>query len=82
MQQKVIQIGNSIGAVIHQLLNQDTVVQPGDVLEVERKGDQFILSPVKRKKKNLARGVNAKFMKMVDEFINEHEDVLKALAHR
>lgn len=82
MEQKVIQIGNSIGAVIPQLLNQDTVVQPGDVLKVERKGDQFILSPVKKKKKNLAYGVNAKFMKMVDEFINEHEDVLKELAHR
>lgn len=82
MQQKVIQIGNSIGAVIPQLLNRDTAIKPGDAIDVQRKGDKFILSPLKKNKRKLAGGVNAKFMKMVDEFVDEHEDVLKKLADR
>ncbi|MDP3940942.1 MAG: hypothetical protein Q8Q49_01390 [bacterium] len=82
MQQKVIQIGNSIGTIIPQFLNRDLGLLPGDPLIIERKGDQLILSRVKKTKRKIARGVDVKFMKMVDDFINEHEDVLKELANR
>ena len=81
MQQTVVRIGNSIGAIIPQVLNSDTLVKPGDKIRVNRKGNTFLLSPVKKERK-LAHGVNGKFMKMADEFIEEHKDVLQELANR
>lgn len=80
MLQKVIKVGNSIGTIIPQLLNKDLGLKPGDQLQVERKGKQIIFSPIKKARKGLAPGVNAKFIKMVDEFMLEHEDALKELA--
>lgn len=79
MVQKLIQIGNSVGVIIPQVFRNEAGLKPGDEVEVKLKGGDVVLS---KPRKNLARGVNAKFMKMVDEFINEHEDVLKELAHR
>lgn len=34
------------------------------------------------KEKKLASGVDHKFAQMVDEFINDHKDVLQELSHR
>lgn len=77
MTQTVIQIGNSIGVVIPQRLQID--LKAGDKVVVDKKNDTILISPVK---KVHTGGVDAKFMKMVDEFIAEHEDVLRALANR
>lgn len=82
MQQKVIQIGNSTGTIIPQLLSQDLGLRLGDPLRIEKKGNKLIISPVKKTKKSLASGINAKFARIVDEFVNEHKDVLTELAHR
>lgn len=79
MQQTVIQIGNSAGIILPQDLRQETGIKTGDKIMVKRKGSDIILSKVN---KNLALGVNAKFAKMVDEFITEHEDALRELAKR
>ncbi len=82
MEQKVIQIGNSIGIVIPQLLNRENGLKPGDPVVINKKGSQYVVSPLKAKRKSLAGGVNVRFMKMLDEFIQDHEDVLKELAKR
>lgn len=81
MMQKIIQIGNSVGTIIPQLLTRDLGLKLGDNLKVEKKGSKLIISPIK-KKKNLAGGVNAKFARIVDEFVDEHKDVLTELANR
>ena len=82
MTQKIIQIGNSVGAVIPQAVTRDLGLKAGDLIFVEQKGEKVILSPIKKSKKDLARGVDAKFMQMVDSFIKDHEDVLQELAHK
>lgn len=79
MMQKLIQIGNSVGVIIPQVFRSEAGLRPGDEVEVKLKGNDVVLS---KSKKELAGGVNAKFIKIVDEFITEHEDVLKELAKR
>lgn len=79
MQQKIIQIGNSSGITLPQAIKQQVGLKPGDKVEVKAKGSDIVISPVRKIKTG---GVDAKFMKMVDEFINEHEDVLHELANR
>lgn len=79
MEQKLIQIGNSAGVIIPQELRREIGVKPGDKVIVQKKGSQIVISSAK---KRLAGGVDSKFMKMVDEFIDEHEDVLTELAKR
>lgn len=81
MIQKVIQIGNSLGVIIPQALNKQLGLRPGDELIVKQEDNTVVLSPKKAREK-LSGGVDAKFMKTVDDFIEEHEDVLKELANR
>ncbi len=79
MQQKIIQIGNSIGVVIPQAIRRKTGMQSGNTIDIINQGDKIIVSPIR---KHLAKGVNAKFIKDLDGFIEEHEDVLRVLANR
>ena len=79
MMQKLIQIGNSVGIIIPQVFRNEAGLKPGDKVEVKLKGNDVVLS---RSKRELSGGVNAKFMKIVDEFITEHEAVLNELAKR
>lgn len=79
MIQKLIQIGNSVGVIIPQVFRNEAGLKPGDEVEVKLKGTDVVFS---KSKKKLTGGVNVKFIKIVDEFINEHEDVLKELANR
>ena len=77
MQQTVIQVGNSIGVIIPQHLQ--TSLKAGDKVMVDKKQNGIIITPVKTVH---AGGVDAKFMKIVDDFIEEHKDVLQALANK
>lgn len=77
MEQKVIQIGNSAGIILPQTIRQQMRVGIGDKITIDKAGDEYILS--QSKKKN-AKGVDAKFVKIVDEFMEEHKDVLEELA--
>ena len=77
MEQKVIQIGNSAGIILPQVIRQQMRVKIGDKITINKTGDEYILS--QSKKKN-AKGVNANFVKIVDEFMEEHKDVLEELA--
>ena len=71
MIQQTIQIGNSVGVVIPKNILIEKNIKVGDKVQVE----------IKSIKKSVG-GVDVKFMKMVDEFIEEHKDVLEQLAKR
>ena len=81
MEQKIIKIGNSAGIILPYKLQKQVGVQLGDSVKLEMQDpSSVVISPIK--KKHDTREVDPKFMKMVDEFINEHQDVLKELANR
>ncbi len=71
MVQQLISIGNSIGVIIPKNVLKEKNIKLGDSIELD-------IKPVKPE----AKGVDVKFMKMADEFIEEHKDVLQALANR
>ena len=78
MEQTVINIGNSAGIIIPQKILKASGIKPGDKVIVEKKDNSISIAPVKK----IAGGVDARFMKVVDEFIEEHEDVLRELSNR
>lgn len=71
MVQQAIQIGNSVGVIIPKNVLEEKGIKVGDKLQVDVK-------PIEKS----VGGVDVKFMKMVDEFIQEHKDVLEKLANR
>lgn len=71
MVQQLISIGNSIGVIIPKNILKEKNIKLGDKVELD-------IKPIKLQ----TQGVDAKFMKMADEFIEEHKDVLQALANR
>ncbi len=78
MEQAVIKIGNSAGVIIPQKILNSAGIKLGDKVIVEEKSKKISIAQVKK----ATGGIDAKFMKMVDEFIEEHKDVLKTLANR
>jgi antitoxin component of MazEF toxin-antitoxin module len=54
-------------------------IKLGDSVMVGVQDETMTITPIKKKKDD---EVDLKFAKMVDEFINDHEDVLKELANR
>ena len=79
MIQKVIKVGNSVGLLIPAAMKQDLAIGAGDSVQIEKRGKDYVISSSKKK---IAGGVDAKFMKMVDEFMDKHHDVLAELARR
>ena len=78
MEQTVINIGNSAGVIIPRKILNSAGIKLGDKVMVEEKGKKISIAPTKK----VAGEVDAKFMKMADEFIEEHKDVLQALSQR
>ncbi len=78
MEQTVINIGNSAGIIIPQKILNSAGIKLGDKVIVEEKSKKISIAPAKK----TAGGVDTKFMKMLDEFIEEHKDVLEALSKR
>ncbi len=79
MTQTIINIGNSQGIILPKEILKSSQLKVGDKVIVEEKENKVTISPVR---KLSAKGVDARFMKMVDEFIEDHKDVLEALANR
>lgn len=79
MLQKVIQIGNSLGLILPQKVREELGIKIGDDVTLEKKGQDYVISVSDKK---IAGGVDAKFMQMADEFIEDHKDVLQELAKR
>lgn len=78
MEQKVIKVGNSLGIIIPQKVLNTVGIKQGDTVIVKDDNKNISISPVK----TLAGGVDVHFMKVVDEFIEEHKDVLQELSQR
>ena len=76
----MVQIGNSAGVVIPKQVRDGAGLVVGSSVQVTRQNGDILLKPVKSKK--AVGGVDAKFMRMVDEFIVDHKDVLAKLAKR
>lgn len=75
--QKLYKNGNSVAVTIPKDYLTSLGLSEGSQVTVRQKGKELVVAP---KKSIKSGGVNAKFMKMVDEFMNEHEDVLEQLA--
>ncbi len=75
---RLVQIGNSYGVILPlELRRQNNLGKKSEIDFRQTKEGILIV-----KKKKVKSGINTKFAKMVDDFITEHEDVLKELAHR
>lgn len=79
MAQTFINIGNSVGIIIPSNLREQNGIKTGGKVVVKQAREGILIVP---EKKHLAADVDVKFAQMVDEFITDHEDVLKELAHR
>lgn len=79
MEQTVIKVGNSVGVVIPVNLREQNDIKSGGKVVLKQVKEGILITP---SRKQLAGDVDVKFAKMVDEFISEHEDVLKELAHK
>ncbi|HEV2339222.1 MAG TPA: AbrB/MazE/SpoVT family DNA-binding domain-containing protein [Patescibacteria group bacterium] len=77
--QKIYKNGNSLAITIPQQYLKELNLQEGSEIVVEKENDTLRIAP---KKKILAPDVDTKFMKMVDSFISDHEDVLRELAQK
>jgi len=71
--------GNSVAVTIPRQYLEDLDLKEGSEVVVEKQGKELRISS---KTKVLASDLNPKFMKMVDEFVSDHEDVLKKLASK
>jgi len=76
--QKLYRNGNSVVVTIPNQLLEDMNLKEGSEVEIAKKGSDLVV----KQKPNLASDVDAKFMKMVEEFADEHDDVLRELANR
>lgn len=77
--QKLYKNGNSVAVTIPKALLKELNLRDGSEVEVDIKGKELIVAP---KKGVQTASVNVKFMKMVDQFINDHQDVLEELAKK
>ncbi len=76
---KVFKNGNSLAVTVPKAYAHQLSIRDGSTIEWEQKNEGLLLKTSKPVK---VRGVDQKFAKMVDEFINDHEDVLQKLSHR
>lgn len=77
--QKLYRNGNSIAITIPRQYLDDLNLKEGSEIIVEKEGNTLRIVP---KKNILAPDVDTKFMRMLDSFIADHEDVLQELAHK
>lgn len=77
--QKIFKNGNSVAVVIPKQYLKELHLRDGSEVVVEKKEQSLV---IRSKKQELASDVDPKFMKMVDEFIQDHKDVLTELAQK
>lgn len=82
MKQKIIKIGNSSGMIIPQLLQQQLGLQVGSEVHVQAKEKGLLIQPIKKNTVQKKRPITQSFTKTVNRFMQEHADVLEALAKR
>lgn len=77
--QKLYKTGNSVAVTIPKQLLEELNLKEGSEVMLEKEGENIALIS---KNAKLASDVTPEFMKMVDEFIDKNEDVLKELSKR
>lgn len=77
--QKLYKTGNSVAVTIPKEYLEELNLKEGGLVVVKKRGQELVVTP---KTKTTAAGVDPKFARMVDEFINEHEDVLRELSQK
>lgn len=77
--QKLYKNGNSIAVTIPRQYLEELNLTEGSEVVVEKKGSEL---RIVSKTKALASDVDTKFMAMLDNFVVDHEDVLKKLAQK
>lgn len=77
--QKIIKIGNSAGITIPREIREEAGFKLGDAVAITYNGENISVSPLIKK---APKGVTPRFAKIVEDFISEHEDVLKELAKK
>lgn len=80
MQQKVIQIGNSIGIVIPQSLASDTL-KPGDIVHVDKDpiSSTFFIN---KTKKGISSSITPEFLSWFNKFNKRYRSALSELAKK
>lgn len=76
---KVFKNGNSLAVTVPKAYAHQLNIRDGSQVEWKKTNQGLSLTPLKKTK---PEGVDAKFAKMVDEFMDEHEDVLQELSQR
>ena len=77
--QKLYKNGNSIAVTIPKEFLKELNLRDGSSVVVEKRKDELV---VRSQRTMQVADVDQKFAKMVDEFIHDHEDVLKKLSNR
>ena len=77
--QKLYKNGNSVAMTIPKEYLKQLHLRDGSLVSVEKEGEELVVVP---KIKVIAKSVTTSFAKMVDEFVRDHEDVLRKLAKR
>ncbi len=77
--QKLYKTGNSIAVTIPKQLLEELNLKEGSEVMIEKDGKRIAVTS---KSNKLAPDVDPDFMKMVEEFADEHDDVLRELAKR
>lgn len=77
--QKLYKNGNALVISIPKQYQEELNLSEGSPIQLDKAGDKLIISP---QVKNVTATVDAKFAREVEEFMNEHADVLKELANR
>lgn len=76
---KVFKNGNSLAVTVPKAYAHQLSIRDGSRVEWKETTRGLTLIPQKKIK---IPGVDAKFAKMVDQFIEDHKDVLQELSHR
>lgn len=77
--QKVYKNGNSIAATLPKAFARELGIRDGSEVVVSKERGKIIIAP---KEKKVKSSVNSRFVEMVDNFAQEHDDVLRELAKR
>lgn len=71
--------GNSLAVTVPKTYAHELSIRDGSQVEWKKTSQGLTLIPQRKIK---ATGVDSKFAKMVDEFINAHKDVLQKLSQK
>ncbi|MBP1949364.1 AbrB/MazE/SpoVT family DNA-binding domain-containing protein [Virgibacillus litoralis] len=79
-ERKVTKVGNSFGITLPNELLKQVGLAHGDDVQVEVKDGEIVLR--KKEQVTLPKGVDAEFMDILNDVINEHDKAFKGLVNR